>query len=64
VEEDARDERIPQPITETDEVPRVGVAGRRAGLDLDPDHVSATELTQDVELEAALLLADVVQPRP
>jgi hypothetical protein len=51
MEQDAGAERVPQAVPESNEVSGIATGRRRARLDLDPHHVAATQLGQDIELK-------------
>src|SRR6185437_9721583 len=64
VEDDTSKKAVAQPVPQPDEVPGIRSTRRGRGFDFAPDHPIAAYLAEDVDLVAALLLADVVQDRP
>ena len=63
MEQDPGQECVGDAVSESDQMPRMAAGRRRAGLDLDPDNLPAAQLTDHVDLEPALLLAQVIKAR-
>jgi hypothetical protein len=57
MEQDPGQECVAEAVSESDQMSRIAAAGRRTGLDLHADNLTAAELTEDVDLKPALLLA-------
>ena len=56
-------ECVAEAVSESDQMPCIAAGWRRSGLDLHADDLAATQLTEKVDLEPALLLAKVIEAR-
>jgi hypothetical protein len=63
MEQDPGQECVAEAVSESHQMARISAGRRRTGLDLDADDLPAAQLAEDVDLEPALLLPDVVQAR-
>jgi len=63
MEQDPSQECVAEAVSESHQMSRIAAGGRRTGLDLHADDPTAAQLTEDVDLKPALLLADVIEAR-
>ncbi len=63
MEQDPRQECVAEAVSESHQMSGIAAGRRRTGLDLHTDDLTGAQLTEDVELEPAMLLAQVIQAR-